>query len=128
MRAAIFSEHRLKSRLETILHPLIARRAMAEIEVQNGPYCLLVIPLFAESESYSWVDRVLVVDVPEAVQVQRVMARDGISRVEAKATLAAQASRARRLALADDVLDNSGSLEDLHRQVEDLHRKYLALA
>jgi dephospho-CoA kinase len=128
MREAIFSEPRLKSRLEAILHPLIAHNALAQIRAKNGPYCLLVIPLFAESESYGWVDRVLVVDVPESVQIKRVMARDGISRAQAEAILAAQAARSQRLELADDVLDNGGSLEDLRRQVELLHRKYLALA
>ncbi|HET6592267.1 MAG TPA: dephospho-CoA kinase, partial [Xanthomonadales bacterium] len=73
-------------------------------------------------------DRVLVVDVVESVQVERVMRRDGVDRRHAEAILAAQAGRARRLELADEVIDNSGSLDDLDRQVEALHEKYLGLA
>jgi len=128
MREAIFADPRLRSRLEAILHPLIRRQAWEQIRALDSPYCLLVIPLFTESESYGWVDRVLVVDVPEEVQIERVMARDQITRSQAQAILSAQAGRMERLKIADDVLDNSGSLEELRSQVKRLHQKYLRVA
>ena len=128
MRQAIFSDRSQKARLEEILHPRIAREALRQIAAAAFPYCLLVIPLYTESARWSWIDRVLVVDVAESVQVERVMNRDGIDRRHAQAILAAQATRQQRLGLANEVIDNSGSLDDLDRQVEVLHRKYLELA
>jgi len=125
MRQAIFSDPGLKKRLESILHPVISTEVLRRIGELDDPYCILVIPLYAESSAYSWVDRVLVVDVSEQTQIERVMERDRISRDQAQAILDAQASRERRLSLADDVLDNSGSLAELQLQVENLHQKYL---
>jgi len=94
----------------------------------GGPYQLLVIPLLAEGGRRDHVDRVLLVDVPEAVQVERLMRRDGVSREQAAASLGAQATRAARLAIADDVLANTGRAEDLDEQVAALHARYLGLA
>lgn len=129
MREAVFADPALRSRLEGILHPAIRREAKRQIAALEGaPYCLFVVPLLAESGRHSWIDRVLVVDVPVADQVERVMARDGITATQAKEILAAQANRKERLALADDVIDNSGSLEQLNRRIESLHKKYLRLA
>lgn len=128
MREAIFADPAIKHRLESILHPRIARAVRERVEAQTYPYCLLVIPLYSESGSYEWVDRVLVVDVSEETQVERVMQRDRISRDEARAILAAQATREERLALADDVLDNSGNIEQLQEKVARLHAQYLRLA
>lgn len=127
MRQAIFSDPDLKSRLEAILHPLIGKEALRQVNQLVSPYCIIVIPLFAESSAYAWIDRVLVVDVTEDAQIERVMARDGISRDQARAILNAQASRQDRLALADDILDNSGSLSELPEKVKALHEKYLSL-
>jgi dephospho-CoA kinase len=128
LRAAIFSDSSLKSRLEAILHPAIVEEVSERINLLDTPYCILVIPLFVESSSYKWVDHVLVVDVPEEVQLERVMARDCISREQARTILRAQASRQDRLAVADDVINNDGSISDLQAQVDELHRKYLGLA
>jgi dephospho-CoA kinase len=128
MRQAIFGDADLKARLEGILHPLIAAEALRLVGQIEAPYCLLVIPLYAESARWQWIDRVLVVDVAESEQIERVMTRDGINRRDAEAILAGQASRQARLALADDVIDNSGKLEDLDVQVNALHQKYLAEA
>lgn len=128
MRNLIFSDPELKSRLENILHPLISQEVLRQLGRQAGLYCILVIPLFAESSSYTWVDRVLVVDAPEEVQIERVMARDLVEREQAEAILQAQTSRQERLELADDVLDNSGSFSELKKQVEKLHRFYLETA
>jgi len=128
MRQAIFEDPELKARLEAILHPLIAQEALRQIRAVEYPYCLLVIPLYAESARWPWIDRVLVIDVPKAVQIERVMVRDGIKRKQAQAILCAQANRQDRLALADDVIENSGDIVMLREQVEVLHRKYLKIA
>jgi len=128
MRQAIFTQPEMKSRLERILHPLIAVEVNRKIASLEAPYCVLVIPLYAESSSYSWIDRVLVVDVPEEVQIARVMERDHLDREQAEAILEAQTSRQERLTLADDVLENSGNLIELQEKVEKLHEKYLSLA
>ena len=128
MRQAIFSDPDIRSRLENILHPRIATEALRRINALGETYCILVIPLYASSDRYGWTDRVLVVDVDEETQIERVMARDGISRQQALAVMGAQASRTQRLALADDVIDNGGSLEELQEQVEQLHQTYLALS
>jgi dephospho-CoA kinase len=128
LRQAIFSDPDLKSRLESILHPLIGKEVLQQVKQLDSPYCIIVIPLYAESSTYAWIDRVLVVDVIEDTQIERVMARDGINRDQARAILNAQASRQDRLALADDILDNSGDLSELPEKVKALHEKYLALA
>lgn len=128
MREAIFSAPTMKARLEAILHPRIALQVRRIITAMDYPYCILVIPLFTESGRYDWVDRVLVVDVNESTQLKRVRKRDQVSRKQAKAILDAQASRSERLALADDVVDNSGTLAELHKQIDKLHEKYLLLA
>ncbi len=128
MRQAIFSSEERRKRLESILHPLISAEVLRSVGTLQSPYCLIVIPLYAESRAYSWIDRVLVVDVSEEVQIERVMARDRIRREQAVAILQAQARREERLALADDMLDNSGSRDELAAQVDELHRKYLEMS
>jgi dephospho-CoA kinase len=128
MREAIFSNPSLRTRLENILHPAIRAEALRQVSLLKSPWCLLVIPLYAESSHYDWVDRVLLVDVDEATQVQRVMLRDNISRKQALAILAAQASRDTRIALADDIIDNSGSRDRLKPAVDRLYTRYSALA
>ena len=127
MRNAIFSSPQQKTRLESILHPAIMAEVDLRIKKIDVPWCILVIPLLAETNRFPWIDRVLVVDVEESVQIARVMARDNISRQQAQSILNAQISRELRLALADDLLDNSGSLEQLEIEVDQLHQKYTAL-
>jgi dephospho-CoA kinase len=130
LRDIIFSDPTSRARLEAILHPAIR----AEMERQSaaaaeaGPYQVLVIPLLAEGGRRDRADRVLVVDVPEALQVERLVARDTVSRAQAQASLQAQASRAARLAIADDVVTNTGRIDDLRGQVDALHRRYVQLA
>ena len=128
MRQAIFSDLSQKFRLEAILHPLIAEEVTRRVAELDATYCILVIPLYSQSSAYTWIDRVLVVDVKEEVQIERVVARDNISRNQAKSILGAQTSRQDRLALADDVIDNSGNLASLQDEVFALHKKYLKLA
>ncbi len=128
MRDAIFQDPQLKTRLEGILHPAIAAEVDQRIAQIKQPWCILVVPLLAETSLFSWINRVLVVDVEESVQIERVMARDNITHTQAQTILDAQINRQQRLMLADDTLDNSGSLEQLEAQVDKLYRKYSALA
>jgi dephospho-CoA kinase len=94
----------------------------------QGSYQVLVIPLLTEGGRRDHVDRLLLVDVPEELQIQRLMMRDGVSHEQAQAALNAQASRAQRLALADDVIRNTGRVDDLRAQVAELHQRYLRFA
>ena len=128
MRNAIFSSPQQKNRLESILHPAIASEVDQLIAQVKTPWCILVVPLLEQTRLFSWIDRVLVVDVEESVQIERVMARDKISRKQAQSILDAQTSRPQRLAMADDILDNSGSLAQLEVKLDKLYRKYSALA
>lgn len=128
MRNAIFSSPRQKTRLEGILHPAIASEVNHRIAQIAAPWCILVVPLLAETSLFPWIDRVLVVDVEESVQIKRVMARDKISQQQARSILDAQTGRQQRLALADDILDNSGTLKQLEARVDQLYDKYTALA
>ena len=129
MRQRIFADPDARKTLEAIIHPRVRewlhQRALAE----RAPYCLLAIPLLAENiEHYRWIDRVLLVDVPEPVQIARLIARDGVDETLAARMLAHQATRAERLALADDVIENSGDERALDNAVSELHQRYLALA
>jgi dephospho-CoA kinase len=126
MRAVVFADPAAKQALEGLLHPMIRDESSRRIAAAPGPYVILVVPLLVESPGYrSRVDRVVVLDVPEEVQIERVGRRSGLSVSEVRAILAAQATRAERLAAADDVIDNRGTIEALREQVGDLHRRYL---
>jgi dephospho-CoA kinase len=129
MRRRVFADAEAKRQLEAIVHPRVREWLHQRAIAETAPYCLLAIPLLAENIAhYRWLDRILLVDVPEAVQIERLCARDGIDRPLAERMLAHQASRAERLALADDIVDNSGSEAALEAHVQALHRRYLALA
>jgi dephospho-CoA kinase len=128
LRDLIFKDPGLRRDLEAILHPLIRADMEQSAELAIGPYVIMDIPLLVEGGSRDRVDRVLVVDVDEAVQLQRVMARDGCTEQQARAILASQASRSARLAAADDVLLNTGTVTDLRQAVDHLHERYLSLA
>lgn len=130
LRRRVFGDAVARRQLEAILHPRIRREVEAALEQAPGPYALVVIPLLVETgaDYDDLLDRVLVVDCPEPVQFDRVMARSGLARDEAAAIVAAQASRADRLAVADDVIDNAASPAALPEQVAALHRRYLELS
>jgi dephospho-CoA kinase len=129
MRRQVFADATARQRLEAILHPLIRAESDRRCQAARAPYVILAVPLLVESGTYRQrVQRVLVVDCPEAVQVARVMARNGLGEAEVQAILAAQASRQQRLAVADDVVDNGGEASALAPQVERLHHQYLAAA
>ncbi len=129
MRQRIFADPAARRVLEAILHPRIRQWLHQRALAERAPYCLLAIPLLAENiEHYRWIDRVLLVDVPEPVQIARLIARDGVDETLATRMLAHQATRAERLAIADDVIENSGDESALDDAVAKLHQRYLALA
>ena len=129
MRRLVFRDARSRQQLEAILHPLIRGRTQAAIAEARGPYVIVVVPLLFETGAcLEFVQRVLVVDCDEAEQVRRVVAGRGIPAEEVRRVMATQLSRAERLRLADDVLDNENGIEALRGQVERLHARYLALA
>jgi dephospho-CoA kinase len=128
LREQIFADAGARQRLNAILHPAIRAEMERQSQAAGGDYQLLVIPLLTEGGRRDHIDRVLLVDVPEALQVERLMMRDGVSREQAVASLNAQATRAERLAMADDVLRNSGQPDELRDRVAELHGKYRALA
>jgi dephospho-CoA kinase len=129
MRALVFADPQARRRLEALLHPMIRAEAERRIAAASAPYVVLVVPLLVESGNYRQrVARVLVVDCPAALQIARVVARSGLAPAEVEAIIRSQAPREARLAAADDVIDNSGDLAALHKQVEKLHAMYLALA
>ena len=126
MRARVFADPGTKQALEALLHPLIREESQRRIAAARAPYVIHVVPLLVESPGYRRrVDRVLVIDAPEELQVERVRSRSGLSEAEVRAIVAAQATRAQRLAAADDVIENRGTIEALREQVAALHRKYL---
>ncbi|HEV7613164.1 MAG TPA: dephospho-CoA kinase [Steroidobacteraceae bacterium] len=128
LRGRIFSDADARRDLEAILHPLIRTDMERGAAAAEGPYVVMAIPLLVEGAVRNRVDRILVVDVDEAVQLRRVMARDHCSLEEARAIVASQAPRSARLAAADDVLPNSGTVTDLRQAVDRLHETYLRLA
>jgi len=129
MRDLVFADAEEKQRLEALLHPMIRAESERRIACAAGPYVIYVVPLLVESSGHrERVARVLVVDCPEALQIARVRQRSMLPEAQIKRIIASQIKRERRLAAADDVIDNSGDLAALHRQVRTLHEKYLALA
>ena len=129
LRERIFSDQAAKSWLNALLHPIIRSEMLRQCAAVSSPYCLLVVPLLVENRLTELADRVLVIDVDEATQIERTCRRDGVSREQAQAILASQASRSERLAMADDVLDNqSGTTETIRARILALHETYLAFA
>ena len=129
MRERVFADPGARQQLEALLHPLIREESRRSIAEAKGPYVVHVVPLLVESPDYRRrVDRVLVVDCPEDVQLARVRERSGLPEEEVRRIIATQATRAMRQAAADDVIDNGGSLDALFAQVRALHRRYLQLA
>ncbi len=128
MRKAIFADESARLDLEAILHPRIGEEVRRLADEAGGAYQLIVVPLLVGSPLRHFVDRILVVDCDEDTQVERLLARDAETEAQARRILAAQASREERLEIADDVIDNSGSFEQLEEQVSHLHRRYRRLA
>lgn len=130
LRRLVFNDPTARKKLESLLHPLI-RRAVADALAQPtaAPYRMVVVPLLLEAGGYQdMVQRVLVVDCPEVMQVERAMTRSALTEPEVRAIMAAQLPRMDRLSRADDVIVNDGALDQLAKQVEEMHKKYLRLA
>jgi len=128
LRAQVFSHPPQRQRLEALLHPLIHQAVVERLATLQDAYGIVVIPLLVESALSYPLDRVLVIDVPESVQQLRAATRDGLSPALISAILGAQSSRAQRLAIADDVINNSADLAALDAEVARLHSFYRALA
>lgn len=128
LREFAFSNVIHKQQLDDIMHPLIYKQMELQVSDVSSVYCILAIPLLLESAKKYAVDRVLVVDCPEQTQLQRVLERDNVSQEQALAIMAAQADRQHRLAAADDIIHNDGSVAHLAEQVKNLHNSYLLLA
>lgn len=128
LRRRVFSDTEARRRLEGILHPRIRAEMHHRMAHSDGPYVILAIPLLFETGQQDVADRVLVVDVPESVQIERVQARSGLDKGEIERIIASQVPRDRRLAGADDVIDNTGPASALADRVDRLHRQYLRLA
>jgi dephospho-CoA kinase len=129
MRELVFKDPSQRARLESILHPLIRAENERQVRDATGPYVVMVVPLLVESgRPKDRVDRVLVVDCPEAIQIERVISRSKLAREQVLAIMKAQASREQRLTAGDDVIDNGGDAAALASQIEKLHKHYLALA
>jgi dephospho-CoA kinase len=128
LRHIVFSDSAARKDLEAIMHPAIRAATTMQSAAAGGPYQLIAVPLLLETGTQGDYDRVLVVDCDPAAQLKRLMMRDGMRADAARGMIAAQADRASRLAIADDVIRNDGDVAQLAPQVEALHRRYLTLA
>ncbi len=128
LRERVFADPADRAALEALMHPAIMAQLRQRVATAGGAYQILAIPLLVEHSLAASVDRVLLIDCDEQLQLRRVQIRDGVTLAQARGVLAAQASRAARLAVADDVIVNDGDLQKLRGQVESLHTRYSALA
>ncbi|MDR2877367.1 MAG: dephospho-CoA kinase [Chromatiales bacterium] len=127
LRRIIFADPAQRRELEAILHPLVRAQIRECVQELSAPYCIIAIPLLIETGQSDQVDRVLVIDAPEDVQLARVMTRPGWSAQDAKRVIRSQASRAERLRAADDIIANTSDLPALQLAVAQLHQRYLTL-
>ena len=130
MRRRVFNDDAERLKLEAIVHPRVRRLVRETCETAPGPYAIAAIPLLAEAgrDAYPWLHRILVVDVPRPLQLQRLLARDGIDQALAERMIQVQATREQRLAIADDIIINDGPLAALDGHVTALHHRYQKLA
>lgn len=128
LRALVFSNPGAKKRLESIMHPAIRDELQKRAETLESPYCVIVVPLLVETNFQEMVDRVLVVDAPREQRICWVMERNGMTRSDVEQIMESQASSEERARVADDIIDNDGTLEELRRKVDRLHAEYLAAA
>lgn len=122
----IFNNWQKKMWLEALLHPEIETKVKESLFRLKAAYCIVAVPLLIESGGYSFIDRILVVDVDLCTQKQRIQDRESVDALFIEKVISAQAKREERLARADDIIENSGSLEAFKKKVQDLHKKYLA--
>lgn len=125
LREIIFNNEHERLWLNNLLHPLIHQETQRQIARQKAEYIIWVVPLLVENNLHNFADRVLMIDIPESLQLERLVKRDHISESLAKKMILSQASSAKRLAYADDIIDNNGDLNSLKQQVGKLHQQYL---
>ncbi|HEC13098.1 MAG TPA: dephospho-CoA kinase [Acidiferrobacteraceae bacterium] len=128
LRDKIFKDDAARKQLESILHPMIMADMLTQVAALDAPYCILVIPLLLEANQHELVDRILVIDADKKHQLARLVQRDGIAEEHGHRILAAQISRAERLAAADDIIDNNNDPSVLAARVNELHKSYLSTA
>lgn len=128
LRSMVFADENARLDLEAILHPRIGAETRRQADAAEGPYQIIVVPLLVGSPLTQFVDRILVVDCDEEVQLQRLLARDNETVEQARRILSAQASREARLAIADDVISNNRGLDETRRQVRELDKTFRHLA
>lgn len=128
LRQLIFSDENAKQQLEQILHPVIRQRLIEQSNACQSDYCLLAVPLLIEADMIDLVNHVLVIDTPVELQLQRLIQRDDITAIEAKAIIKKQCSRKTRLRYADEILINDATHDSLQQKVDRLHHYYLKLA
>jgi dephospho-CoA kinase len=127
LRAIVFSDTAARQDLEAMLHPLIREEMRRQVVTLDGPYCILAIPLLIETRQSDLVERILVIDADEALQYQRLRQRDHLDDTSIRSIIQSQASRAQRLAAADDVVTNNGTVAELQAQLQRCHQHYLQL-
>ncbi|CAG0973718.1 dephospho-CoA kinase [Methylophilaceae bacterium] len=127
LRERVFSDPAARQQLESILHPAIYEQAMRQLHENAGaPYQILAIPLLFESPRYrNVIQKSLVIDCDESLQISRTMARSGLSKTQVEAIMRAQIPRSKRIQLADIVIENNGSRGDLRRKIEEFHKNYI---
>jgi len=126
-RDQIFTNEIDRKKLENILHPVIYERIIHETENIDSSYCIISIPLLLETEALDIIDRVLIIDVSEKLQLSRASVRDNASLNDIERIIRTQISRDNRLAAADDIINNEGDIENLRRQIHDLHEFYKSI-
>jgi len=124
LREVVFKDEKERVLLEEITHPIIRKNVQEQIKQVKSPYCIVVIPLLVETGKKDYIDRVLVIDSPEELQIERGLQRDKTSEADIKAIMVSQVDRETRLAAADDIIVNEGSLENLDKQIAELDSKY----
>ena len=127
LRDIIFNSEEEKLWLESLLHPAIASQIQKELDSSNSPYTVLVSPLLLETNQRNFCNKVLVVDVPEEIQIQRTAERDNVSEEQIKSIISSQIDRDSRLEQADEVIVNDGSIQDLENKVQELHEKFISV-
>lgn len=128
LRDIVFSDEQARRDLEAITHPAIGEELRRQISASRSAYTVLVSPLLLEGSQKTMIDRVLVIDAAPELQVQRTISRDSVPEAQVEAIMRAQLDRQRRLSMADDVVENNGSLAQLHEQLAAVHQRYLQLA
>ena len=128
LRALVFEDPAKRNALEEIIHPRVRSEINRQLEKTSAPYCIIVVPLLIEAGYADFVDNILVIDADESAQLKRVKERSGLNEDEIKNIMSAQVGRQKRLAHADEVITNDGSLSELKKKVERLHKRYTEMA